>query len=246
MQITRSKIQNSWTTILVLLGVLVWVLSSAPVSTAGYTDSAHGDTSDGVNRSGAECPTGTPCPKGDCAQCHDTFEPTTCGVNELMLFEPLNDENFCFKCHDGTSNFQDPSFDNDNYSKTFGGAPTADFTNIYDAFNADASGGSSHDLAALLTWAETNHPEWGFTSNSNPCTICHNPHLAKRNSFYPQDPTYTAIRRPSENASNPRNLWGDDTGETMYDNWTFYNSNPNYDTKYEAPYYKSIGGGDVY
>jgi predicted CXXCH cytochrome family protein len=145
-----------------------------------------------------------------------------------MLFEPLNNENFCFKCHDGTSNVQDPAFPNDNYSKTFGGAPTADFTNIYDAFNADASGGSSHNLADLLNWAVTNHPEWGYTSDSNPCAICHNPHIDKRNWFYPQDPTYTAIRRPSERNSNPTNQWGDGTDERMNSSWSAY----------QAPYYQ--------
>jgi predicted CXXCH cytochrome family protein len=219
MQMPRSKTQYLPTTILIIVALFVWFLTSGGIATAGYADSAHGDTLDGVNRSGAECPTGTLCPQGDCGHCHDTFDPGICGVNELMLFDPANDDNFCFKCHDGTSNVQDPAFSNDNYSKTFGGAATADFTNVYDAFHASTS---SHDLAALLTWAEENHPEWGFTSNSNPCTLCHNPHLDKRNWLYPGDPTYTAIRRPSEHDSDPGNLWGDDTDERMNSSWSAY------------------------
>ncbi len=223
MQITGLRIQYFWPPVLMIMRALVRLLSSGGIASADYADSAHGNTSDGVNRSGhTECPTGIPCQIGDCTHCHDTFEATTCGVNELMLFEPLSDENFCFKCHDGTNNVQDPAFSNDNYSKTFGGAPTADFANIYDAFNADASGGSSHDLAAVLSWAETNHPEWGYTSDPNACTICHNPHIDKRNWFYAQDPTFTAICRPSEHASNPTNQWGDGTDERVDSSWSAY------------------------
>jgi hypothetical protein len=156
----------------------------------------------------------------------------TCGDYSLMFFAPVNPQsqtgNFCFQCHKGTGSVQEGGITNDNYSKTFGGAATADFTNVYDAFNASTS---SHDPAALLTWAETNHPEWGFTASSNPCTICHNPHKDKANWRHPQDPTYTALRRPSEHASTPGNLWGDDTGETMDSTWSAY----------RPPYYKSIG-----
>ena len=224
MRTMKSRIQNPWTTIFMLIPALVWVFfSSAQVVCAGYADSAHGDASIGVNRLGAECP------KGDCAQCHDTFDDSICGVNDLMLFDPVSDESFCFKCHDGTNNVQNPAFDNYSYSITFGGG-SAGFTSVKAAFNGDASGGSSHDLAALLNWAVTNHPEWGFTSNSNPCTICHNPHLDKRNWFYPQDPTNTAIRRPSEHAGNPTNQWGDGTDERMDSNWSAY----------QAPYYQGV------
>ncbi len=215
MQSSESNFLRLWIISLTLIPALVWVFSGQAAK-AGYADSAHGDTSIGADRAG------TGYAQGDCAQCHDTFDSATCGVNDLMLFDPANNQDFCFKCHDGTSNVQDPAFNNDNYAKTFGGAPTADFSNIYNAFNAEASGGSSHDLATLLTWAETNHPEWGFTSASNPCTICHIPHLAKANWRNPQDPTYTAVRRPSEHVSDPWNLWGDGTDERMNSSWSAY------------------------
>jgi len=231
MQITRSKIQYLPTTILILVGVLVWMFSFSGAATAFdfHADSAHGNNDPapgyGVNRSGTGYST------GDCAHCHDTFDPSVCVVNETMLFVSPNDETLCFQCHKGAGSVQEGGIINYNYGgEKFGGGPN-DFSNVCDAFGADASGGSSHDPAALLTWAETNHPEWGFTSSSNPCTICHNPHKDKENWQRPQDPTYTAIRRPSEHASNPGNLWGDDTGERMDSIWSAY----------RPPYYKSIG-----
>jgi hypothetical protein len=106
---------------MLILRLVCFFLRSVQVVCAGYADSAHGHVSIGVNRLGAECPTGTPCPKGACAQCHDTFDDSICGVNDLMLFDPVSDESFCFKCHDGTNNAQDPAFDNYSCSITFGG-----------------------------------------------------------------------------------------------------------------------------
>ena len=233
MQIVRSKTQYFLPAVFILLLTFVWILGFGDIAAAGYAESAHGDSSIGVDRSGhIDCPTGTACQVGDCTHCHDTFDISVCGVNDLMFFAPVNPlsqtDNFCFQCHKGTGSVQEGGIVNNEYSKTFGGASAAEFTNVYDAFNADGSGGSSHQLASLLNWVVTNHPEWGFTSTSNPCTLCHNPHLDKRNWFYPQDPTDTAVRRPSEHASNPTNRWGDGADERMDANWSAY----------QAPYYR--------
>ncbi len=108
MKTTRPKVQLS-TTVLMLLGVLFYLLSCKGVATAGYADSAHGNSSSGVKISGTECPTGTACPRGDCGQCHDTFDPSICGVNETMLFNPIDDPDFCFLCHTPTGSIQDGS-----------------------------------------------------------------------------------------------------------------------------------------
>jgi hypothetical protein len=221
MKIPRLRMQYVQPIIfLYVLMPAIWTLSSGGAAGAGYADSAHGDSSIGVDRSGAGYAI------GDCAQCHDTFDLAICGVNDLMLFGSENNQDLCFKCHDGTTNVQYSAFNNNSYSMTFGGGSVG-FSNVKAAFNADASGGSSHNLTSLLNWAVTNHPEWGFTSASNPCSICHDSHLAKRNWFYPQDPTYTAIRRPSLHASDPANQWGDDTDERMSANWSAYQA-PNY------------------
>ena len=61
MKIRKSKIQNPPTIMLMVVGALVWMLSCGNVATAGYSESAHGDTTNGINRPGTECPTGTPC-----------------------------------------------------------------------------------------------------------------------------------------------------------------------------------------
>jgi len=81
MQIMSSKMQYLPTAVLVVvIGVFLYLLSTGDVATAEmYTESAHGDPVSGVNRSGTECPTGTPCPQGDCAHCHETFDNSICG-----------------------------------------------------------------------------------------------------------------------------------------------------------------------
>jgi hypothetical protein len=110
MKVRRYKLQGSWTIIFMIVGVLLWVLSCGDVATAGsYADTAHGNSSSGVKISGTECPAGIPCPQGDCGQCHDTFDPGICGENETMLFNPLDDPDFCFLCHTPTGSIQDGS-----------------------------------------------------------------------------------------------------------------------------------------
>ncbi len=224
---------NNMKTIFLALITLMF-LASGFAYAGDYADSAHGNTGYGVDRTSTSQYT-----QGHCAHCHEQHasiagaEPApTGGPDEFLLFAANNPTsqtaNFCFQCHcNPVASKQSGMIENKDYGSTFGGG-TATFTNIYDAFNPIGACASSHDLATLLTWVEANHPEWGFTSNSNPCTICHNPHIDRRNRFYPRDPTYTAIRRPSEHASNPTNQWGDDTGETMDSNWSAY----------QAPYYQ--------
>jgi cytochrome c553 len=101
---------------------------------ATYAESAHGDPISGVNRSEAGHDT------GHCANCHDTFDDSICGVNPLMLFEvddpDSQTDNFCFQCHKSDGAAQQVT--NYTYSKNFGGG-TATFTTIYDAFNVSLS-----------------------------------------------------------------------------------------------------------
>jgi hypothetical protein len=216
MQITGSKIRYLPTTILILLGVSAWVLSCGyPATADAYTDSAHGDPLYGVNRSGAGHEIGY------CAHCHETFDPIVCGLNDVMLFAPMNPtsqtDNFCFQCHKGDGSVQ-VSFDrtNYNYSYWFGG-DTVHHTvpdNIYDTFNPAA--GSSHNLQDVLNFVKTKWPET-FSDESNPCNACHNPHLSQRG--YP-------IVRPTDR----NNIWGDESGEMMSD-YAFAHSG-----QYHAPY----------
>ena len=237
MQTTRSNIRCLWIMFFILVPALVWMLSSGNVATAGYSDSAHGNTDPppgyGVNRSG------TGYPIGSCAHCHDTFDPNFCGndPNGLMLFAPNDNptptpqsDNFCYECH-GSGSAQ--AVTNHTYSKNFGGG-TATLTTIYDAFNpASGTTPSSHNLADVLSHAVGRGI--GFTVSTNPCLVCHDHHASQQN--YPVilsglGGVKTAVRRPADYASPPTNLWGDESGsnELISD----------YTNKYQAPHY--VGG----
>ncbi len=243
MKITTYKTKYLPYTILIVVGMLVLVFKHSDVIAyyqATYGESAHGNTSYGVNRSD------TGYPVGSCAHCHDTFDPTYCGddPNGLMLFAPNDNptptpqfDNFCFECHKGSGSVQvrDGGLKNHTYSTNFGGG-TATLTTIYDAFNAS---GSSHNLSDVLNHAVGR--AIGFTSDTNPCFVCHDQHLAQRN--YPVTLSglggvKTAIRMPYTYASDPTELFGDEIGgggsgsEIMSD----------YTAKYQAPYYKNGGG----
>ena len=225
MKITTYKTKYLPYTILIVVGMLVLVFKHSDVIAyyqATYGESAHGNTSYGVNRSD------TGYPVGSCAHCHDTFDPTYCGddPNGLMLFAPNDNptptpqfDNFCFECHKGSGSVQvrDGGLKNHTYSTNFGGG-TPTFTTIYDAFNpTSGSSPSSHNLADVLNHAVTKRDVWLFTAQDNPCTVCHNLHTAQRN-FYPPDiengmgGVRTAVRKPGEHDVSDDNLWGDEPG----------------------------------
>ena len=227
MQITRSKTQYLHTIIFIVVGVLVWVFTHSDVIAdyqATYGESAHGNTDPGygVNRSEAGYNI------GDCANCHDTFSESICGVNELMLFAPNNPtsqtDNFCFQCHKGTGSVQSGGITNNDYGATFGGG-TANSTNIKDAFNygppnqlENGTSGSSHRLPAINGWTKNRSIGDWITDDTNACVVCHDPHNAQQN--YPvvttgQGGVKTAIRRPharSSGTNTPWNQWGDESG----------------------------------
>ena len=229
--------------IFIVVGVLVWVLMAHYAiawTAATYTDSAHGNASYGVNRSG------TGYPIGSCAHCHDTFDSGICGndVFGFMLFASNDNPasqtgNFCFECHEGFGSVQvrDGGLKNHTYSTNFGGG-TATFTTIYDAFNPPTGATpSSHNLSDVLNHAVGR--DIGFTSDTNACFVCHDQHLAQQN--YPVISSglggvKTAIRRPLDYASTPTELWGDDAGELMIYYW---NNNPG---RYQQPYYEDQSG----
>jgi len=197
------------------------------------TDPAHSDTSSGVDRTAASYP------KGSCAHCHDTFDDSSCGVNEFMLFAPNNPtsqtDNFCFQCHcDPASSEQTDMIANNDYGATFGGG-IATFTNIYDALNDSGPDASSHDLAALKDYAKSQ--DWGnwLNDNTSACLVCHHVHLSQKN--FPvvvnnDGGVNTAVRRGNDVNIDPSNLWGDepqtvsDTAAEMMSDWT---------TGYQAP-----------
>lgn len=157
MKTTRSKIQYFPGKVLIVVGMLVWVLSSGDMGIAGtYADSAHGDTTSGVNRPGTECPPGTPCPIGDCTHCHDTFASSICGVNDIMLFS--DKEDLCEECHDadGPASTDIKSELNKTYHHP---------THVY----------SGRHTRSSLEWGQDGAPFRGANRHAE-CADCHNPH----------------------------------------------------------------------
>jgi cytochrome c553 len=242
---TRPKIQSLPTTVLIATAVLALVLSYAGVATAGtYAESAHGDTTDGVNRSGVVSDPDHPdaYDTGSCAHCHDTFDPDICGNNVygLMLFASNGNpdsqtDNFCFECHIGTGYVQVGGITNHTYSTNFGGG-TATLTSIYDAFNPTTGDTpSSHQLSDIQNYVTGN---LDYTSETNPCIACHSHHFAQKN--YPVTATgmggvKTAVRRSAHYSGDLNgNLWGDeDSTHSEYDELIREVTD-----KYQAPYYK--------
>jgi len=233
---TKSWMEYQATT--AVFAVVLLVLSSGGVAGAGiYDDSAHGNDSYGVNRSG------TGYEIGSCAHCHDVHDEDICGNNTYGLFLfASNDspgsqtDNFCFQCHKGTGSVQVGGIANNTYSANFGGGTTTS-TTIYDAFNPTTGvTPSSHNLADVLDHAVGRG--LGFASDTNACLVCHDQHLSHQN--YPVTLSglggvKTAIRRLADYAAYPGNLWGDEDATSGFNERML-----DYTSKYQAPYY--VGG----
>ncbi|MFH1674238.1 MAG: cytochrome c3 family protein [Pseudomonadota bacterium] len=205
-----------------------------PAMGGTYTSSAHGSSSYGVDRTS----TGIYA-TGHCAHCHEQHasingaEPAPSGgpsgfclladnFSQVSTGPYTESANACFYCHTSIGSLQNGGITNNDYSATFGDASTS-VTGIMQAFN-QASYHNLNDILDFATgvWSST------FTNDSNPCSGCHNVHIAKRNKANPGDPTYTAISKPSDHG----NLWGDgDPGERM--------TAPGYGVDYQPPYYSS-------
>lgn len=212
---------------------MVWVVCLAVPAMAGpYRDSAHGSDLFGANRSAIDAKY-TAYATGNCAHCHemhaslDGAEPApVSGPAAHALFAAnfntdrmqnnyLEADNFCFSCHSDTAG---PQVINQDYSGAFGGAtPGTGPQSILAAFNQT----SYHNLYDIWNYLRTNSSWPWFGTASNPCSGCHNPHLAKRNwdSAQPGFPLLSAISRPG----SPRTLWGESEVMSSY-------------FSYEAPY----------
>lgn len=222
--------KGRWLTITLAAAAVCCVM--AAVAFAGpYRDSAHGNSVYGVNRSAIDSRL-APYATGNCAHCHemhasvDGLEPEPRGgAAPHALFAPpfntartqkfyLESDNFCFYCHSPTGQ----QVINQDYSGAFGGATVGSGPqSILEAFNQE----SYHNLYDIWNLAR-NNPAWPwFGQSSNPCSACHNSHLAKRNwdSSQPGFPLVSAISRPS----SPTSLWGESERMSSH-------------TSYEAPY----------
>ncbi len=194
-----------------------------------YTSSAHGSYSYGVYR---ESTKNLGYARGNCAHCHE-MHASICGgepapssykassfalfadnFNTALTTHPYTQsDDFCFYCHTSTNSLQDGGIINKDYSATFAGGPET-VTSILDQFNEL----SYHNLYDIYVFAKENFSSF-FTSYSNPCIACHNPHLAKRDKAHITDPLYSAISLPTEH----KKLWI----STMKDSTEYY----------QAPFY---------
>ena len=229
----------------IFVWLVIWILVSSSNLYAGpYTSSAHGDSAYGVSRRGT-----SQYGKGHCAHCHeqhasidgDEPEPDGNAPSKWCLFSNNFDtsatsspyrkeDNVCFYCHySGAGTLQYPPFNNYSYSYTFGGAVSLTSPdNIFDAFYSP-SYHNLKDIYDFITGTRGSHINFAnFPTDSNPCSGCHNVHIARRNKAYPGNPSYTAISRPSQHTS----LWGDDPTERM--------SSVTYGTNYQPPYYRGL------
>ncbi len=209
-----------------------FVTCPSPAAAGAYLQSAHGDSSSGVNRTGISGYS-----TGNCVHCHEQHgsisgsepDPAGGGPSVFTLFaDNFNDnaqsgpylktDNFCFHCHVTTGSQQEGGgITNNQYANTFAGYNLVSASDILQAFNLY----SYHNLYDIKTFAEANFDF--FSADSNPCAACHNPHLSRRNKANPSNPSFSAISRPADHEE----LWGDDPGERM----------SAYSSSYRAPYY---------
>lgn len=234
---SRAKgLISSRTAVLLLaalaLAALVSVALAADTLRGWRADSAHGDTTFGVNRTSLPNAPVQVYATGNCAHCHEQHglvggtEPApTGGSGPYAVFAAGlgNTDNFCLNCHGGM--YQ--SVTNRNYSYRFGGFAANPVTSISQAFGFEGAGGSAHTLATIGTWAyaigggSNQHEDWGFVRDSsgqnatNPCLACHDVHRAMRTTTS-ADPAKAAITLPvahNQADTHYQHLWGDDREE---------------------------------
>ena len=215
-----------------LLAICLVAALSLPAAAGPYRDSAHGNGTYGVNRSGLDTKLQTYAP-GNCAHCHEMHasinggEPQPIGgpVPHALFAAPFNTartqqfytdtDNFCFYCHSDTAGQR---VTNQDYSGAFGGATYGSGPQtIQAAFNQ----ASYHNLYDIWNHLRANPAAPWFGSAGNPCSACHNPHLAKRNwdSAQPGFPALSTISKPGSHGV----LWGETQLMSSY-------------LSYEAPY----------
>ncbi len=228
--------------ILLLAGSVLFYKLAFGWYPAKYTKSAHGNY---ANRSTISS---IGYAVGHCAHCHEqhaSIEGASSSTDKFGLFAPNNqdsqDDNFCFQCHcNPVDSVQVDGITNYSYSKTFGGGSSDTPNNIEDAFAfglpfGAADSGSSHNLKNVQDWITG---KAGFTSNNNPCTACHNPHTAQKNSpvvYTGRGGVKTTLREDTGTGyvDRPTNLWGDENYATTGGLYELTSDQPG---GYQAPY----------
>jgi len=214
------------------------------VISGSYLDSAHGNTSYGVIRNAPGFPADYS--KGNCAYCHEQHasiggtEPNpTGGPDKYALFYSnyiSQTDGFCLECHTDTSPYQTGGLVNRSYGYRAGGYTADTLNDVKEAFSF-ITPATSHNLADIITFI---NGRWGYTSDSNGCAACHNPHRAKgdpanspNGSKSSVTRSYSPVSRTSLHSrdNNAWGLWGANSSERM----NFYASSKG--GFYQAPYF---------
>ncbi len=223
--------------ILIVLLIAVSFLHVRVVYAGVYLNSAHGNSTYGVDRNAAGFPNDYP--DGHCAHCHEQHAsiggsqptPAGSGPSNYTLFKEnyVNQSaSFCFECHKDVGSYQmGGSIVNRSYSYRAGGWSADTVNDVLESFSF-SSPDSSHSLDNIKTFI--NSKSWGYTANSNPCNACHNPHAAQGdpanvpNSAKSSGTRGYPVSRPSQHSTdnNSWGLWGDGAGEKMSDYTSFY------------------------
>lgn len=226
------------------IGILLCLMLYPDRATSGpYLNSTHGNSSYGVNRTSIST---FGYSTGNCAHCHEQHamigggEPSPSGGPDIYALFYTNHvdqtDNFCFHCHTDTTDLnylQAGVIKNRSYSYRAGGYTSDTLDDILEAFSF-TSPSSSHDLDNILTFITGE--SWGYTSDSNPCAACHNPHRGQGDPANAPNNAKTSLTRgwpvslPSQHSTdnNAWGLWGDDTSEKMSDYASGF--------RYQAPY----------
>jgi len=232
--VTRSWSSRSNRYLFLLIGILLSIAFSSPANSGTYLASAHGDPINGVNSTTLDLKYGDYA-IGNCGHCHQMHasidgaqpEPANGPAPHALFFNFFNPlrtqnlyfetDNFCFYCHGDTGQ----QVLNQDYSTTFGGAVSGSGPqSILSAFNLQ----SYHNLYDVWNFVSNTPAYAWFGSAGNPCSACHNPHLAKRtwSSIQPGFPLLSAISKPDGHNA----LWGENELMQSY-------------LSYEAPYFKT-------
>jgi hypothetical protein len=256
----------SFRTFVAILTLFLLLPTSYGNAVVTYSASAHGSTTTGVERTGltayvkgncahcheqhASIDNVEPAPNDGApasfALFHDTFR--TSATTAPYSVSDL----FCFYCHSDTTGESiqanaSTDMKNYDYSYTFGGSVDMVDGRLVDDIletfnwpnNSYAGTGSNHNLLGLQNYAKVNFPSW-FTTRSDPCTACHNPHIARRNKANLMDSSYSAISLPSAHDEH----WGDELNEQMSDYSSSYLSPIAVGGSYE-PVGSTNPGGDL-
>jgi len=186
-------------------------------STYGFYLGAHGNGTYGVDHNSRSYS------RGECVNCHAPDNVSATSSHGGQLFA-ANNEGFCFKCHTDTSSYQAGGLVNRSYSYRAGGyADTLD--DIQEAFSFTAPA-TSHNLDDIIDNQDesfkTLMATWGYTAESNPCSACHNLHVATGDPANAPNSRktsgtrgYSPVSRPSQHSKDTSvwGLWGDVAAE---------------------------------